>query len=296
MPEHKRHLEFALERLSRLLFDGAFQSTTGNIDGIGFYGVREKELGEAWKQIDWPRTLSHHYERKVFLRLREAERIANVALAIDCSFSTYLGSGGVLKHDVMLSLARALAEAAVAQGCHVRFFLFAEKVEYVTTNPITSRRQLEDILSVVARHTPRLHRSTGVKETLRYLSRTAERPSLIFFLSDFLVPRGWEMSLRALLKEHALIPLSIRDPHDRRGPAVPSYCEGVESRGVRFAHGVSDDLPEPSSRFFSQLAGEGALDWGTFSTQDDEEVWFATLVEICNRRMERLLYTREHYW
>jgi uncharacterized protein (DUF58 family) len=56
--------------------------------------------------------------------------------------------------------------------------------------------------------------------SLRHLVRLLRRRSLVFVISDFLGPEGWEPAVRELSRRHDVIAVWIQDPAERELPDV----------------------------------------------------------------------------
>lgn len=114
--------------------------------GIELWGVREYQVGDSLRSVDWRHTARH--PRQLFTRELEQEQLANVGLLLDARGAAGSGAGGgdLFEHSVRATA--SLAEAFLRQGHRVSLLVFAESVSRVF--PDVGRLQLRRILACLA--------------------------------------------------------------------------------------------------------------------------------------------------
>jgi len=126
-------------------FIGPIPSRTRG-SGMVFWGVREFQLGDPLRQINWK--VSSRHEQTLFTNEFEVERIADVGLILDARKSTNmtLGSETLFEHSVLATA--ALAEAFLEDGHRVSMLIYGYGVERVY--PGYGKIQRERILHALA--------------------------------------------------------------------------------------------------------------------------------------------------
>ncbi len=243
--------------------DSMFASSIAALGGMDFVDIREWSSGDPCRDIDWPRTLT---AGKMHLRLREQERSIPMCIAIDVSKSMFM-SGDVPKRAIALEIADILVRAALRKSCVVTIVLFSNGIEWVRRS-IADQRAYAQARSEIAAFEPREHTSTDIKGMLQHLSWELRLPTLVFLVSDFLGPFGWEEDLETLLIRNEVVPVILEDPRDRRGPAGFAYCQGIESRSVRLAFASLGNVLAHVHALFERIVRESRMVYASIQTSD----------------------------
>ena len=208
-----RRLEIHSRHLVQDLFAGRSSSVFKG-RGIEFEEVRPYVPGDEVRDIDWNVTARCGVP---FVKRFVEERELTVLLVVDVSRSMRFGTAGVEKRELAAELCAVLGFAAITHNDRVGLVLAAERVEHFVP-PARGRthllRMLRDVLGFVPETV-----GTGLGETVRFVRRTTQRRSLVFWISDFedrLEARDW----RVLGRRHDLIAIALRDPRDEALPAV----------------------------------------------------------------------------
>lgn len=211
-----RRLEFKVIR--RL--DGYF---FGDYTGI-FYGpsldlaeVREYQPGDEVRRIDWNVTARMN---RLFVRQYLEERELTAWLLVDLSPSMRFGTRRELKRDTAIEFAGVAGYIITRHGDKVGLLGFPGHDAFVPPRGgRTHALRLIHTLERASDHTgdPAAQDLAG---SLRRLARMLRRRSLIFLVSDFLGPQGWEHSLEELSRRHDLIAVWVQDPAERELPDV----------------------------------------------------------------------------
>lgn len=180
--EKVRHIEIRTARLARETFAGQYHSVFKG-RGMDFEEVREYVPGDEVRAIDWNVTAR---TGKPFVKKFREERELTIVLLVDLSASGHFGSTVQSKRELAAEVASVLAFAAIRNNDKVGLILFTDEVEqYVPPRKGRSHvlRVVREILFFAARR-----RGTDVVRALEYANHVLKRRSVVFLLSDFLVP------------------------------------------------------------------------------------------------------------
>jgi len=211
-----RRLEFKVVR--RL--DGYF---FGDYTGV-FYGpsldlaeVREYQPGDEVRRIDWNVTARMN---RLFVRQYLEERELTAWLLVDLSPSMRFGTRRQLKRDTAIEFAGVAAYIVTRHGDKVGMMGFPGRDAFVP--PRGGRMHALRIIHVLEQAAAREAAVPGMDlgASLWHLGRMLRRRSLVFLVSDFLGPEGWEGAVRELSRRHDIIAVWIQDPAERELPDV----------------------------------------------------------------------------
>jgi uncharacterized protein (DUF58 family) len=211
-----RRLQFKVVR--RL--DGYF---FGDYTGV-FYGpsldlaeVREYQPGDEIRRIDWNVTARMN---RIFVRQYLEERELTAWLLVDLSPSMRFGTRRQLKRDSAIEFAGVAAYIVTRHGDKVGLMGFPGREAFVP--PRSGRMHALRIIHVLEQAASRDAAPGGpdLGSSLRHLVRLLRRRSLVFVISDFLGPEGWEPAVRELSRRHDVIAVWIQDPAERELPDV----------------------------------------------------------------------------
>jgi uncharacterized protein (DUF58 family) len=229
-----RRLEIAARRRAGGTLAGRWRSAFRG-RGLLFDEVRPYEPGDEVRAIDWnvtARTGALHVKRFV------EERELTVVLLLDVSASMDFGSTVRTKLRAAGEAAALVALAAAAGGDRVGLLPFAG----APLGFVSPRRGRPHALAVAAaaldaRPAPG---ATDLAAALERVRRVVRRRAVLFLLSDFLAPAGWERALGAAALRHDLVAVVVEDRREAEPPASGlSLVEDPET-GARLAVDLSD--------------------------------------------------------
>jgi uncharacterized protein (DUF58 family) len=221
--EKVRHIEIRTARLARETFAGQYHSVFKG-RGMDFEEVREYVPGDEVRAIDWNVTAR---TGKPFVKKFREERELTIVLLVDLSASGHFGSVAQSKRELAAEVASVLAFAAIRNNDKVGLILFTDEVEqYVPPRKGRSHvlRVVREILFFEARR-----RGTDVVRALEYANHVLKRRSVVFLLSDFLVPgAGRDATTTGTLRRtleitgrrHDLVGVMVDDPRENELPDV----------------------------------------------------------------------------
>jgi uncharacterized protein (DUF58 family) len=208
-----RRLEIRSRHLVEDLFAGGRQSVFQG-RGIEFEEVRPYLPGDEVRSIDWNVTarLGEPYVKRFV-----EERELTVILVVDVSRSMRFGTAGIEKRELAAELCAVLGFAAVRNDDRVGLVLAGERVEHFVP-PSRGRshllRMIRDVLQTEAGPG-----AARLGNAARFLARTSNRRTVMFWLSDFEDPID-PKDFQALGRRHDLTAILLRDPRDESLPSV----------------------------------------------------------------------------
>lgn len=206
-------LEISTRKLVNNLFSGEYH-TAFKGQGMTFADFREYVPGDDIRHISWALTAR---AGKPFIKKFDEEREMTLMLLVDVSGSTDFGSQNLFKGEVMAHLAALLAFSAAKNNDQVGLLLFSDQVEHFVP-PKKGQGHVQRILRDLYYHEPK-SRETKLEPALRFLQGVLKKRSAIFVMSDFL-DSGYDEALRWLGRKHEVVSVVVRDPLEKKLPAL----------------------------------------------------------------------------
>ena len=219
-----RLIELRTRGMVRSLFTGEYHSVFKG-QGMEFAEVREYQPGDDVRNIDWNVTarMGHPYLKKYV-----EERELTVLLLVDLSGSEQFGTADRVKAELAAEIAAVLALSAVRNNDRVGLRICTDRSEHFVPPTIGRRHVLRLIRDVLAFHPAGT--GTDIAGALDYAARVLPHRSIVFVLSDFIVPAGEdrgagaraaaERVLRLVSKRHDVVAVSIADGAEEDLPDV----------------------------------------------------------------------------
>lgn len=212
-----RRLEFKIvRRLDGFLF--------GDYSGV-FYGpsldlaeVRAYQPGDEVRRIDWNVTARMN---EIYVRQYREEKELTAWLLVDLSPSMDFGTVQRFKRQLAIDFAGVAAYIITRHGDKVGAIGFPTQTGRVFIPPRTGREQALRVVHTLASQ-PSVAGGgrTDLGDVLHQLHRVLRRRSLVFLVSDFHSPGGWEAKLAELGRRHDVIAVRVEDPRERELPDV----------------------------------------------------------------------------
>jgi len=206
-------VELKTRGLSHHLFTGGYHSAFKG-RGMSFSEVRMYQFGDDVRSIDWnvtARTGAPHV--KIF----EEERELTVMLLVDISGSSFFGTTGLSKQEVLTEICAVLAFSAISNNDKVGLLLFSDKPELFIA-PKKGRQHILRIIRELVNVRPS-DKGTDLAAALQYTRNVMKKRTVCFVLSDFQA-ENYEAPLRILARRHDFIGLQCWDPRERVLPNV----------------------------------------------------------------------------
>ncbi len=166
--------------------------------GLEFADHREYAPGDEPRTIDW-----HAFGRleRLFVKLHEQERDLPVTFLVDCSASMRWlpeeKADALGKFDHARRLCSALAYIALANLDRVGIHFFAA-TSLADLGVARGKAEFHSVLKFLDAP-PDADGPTHLRNAAQSLAQRARRRGLVFVLSDFFDPHGWEEALGLLL-------------------------------------------------------------------------------------------------
>ncbi len=186
-------------------------------DGLDVSDLRDYQPDDDVRRIDWNVTARMDTP---YVRQYEEDRDVTAWFLVDHSRSMQFGHYQRTKVDTATELAVALARLLTIRGNRVGAMLWSSALEELI-EPRTGRPHVLRLARALM--TPPVAEQSGAPAaTLTQLLSAAQgvlrRPSLVFVLSDFVCPSGWEGELRRLSVRHEVVALRISDAQEMALP------------------------------------------------------------------------------
>jgi uncharacterized protein (DUF58 family) len=114
--------------------------------GVNFYGLREYQMGDPPRRINW--RVSARHSQELYTNAFEQERIADVGILLDARQHTNLWVGGRSLFDCAIEAAASLADVFLRDGNRVGLMIYGYGVSFVF--PGYGKVQRERILHALA--------------------------------------------------------------------------------------------------------------------------------------------------
>lgn len=277
-----RQIEIKSNRLVSEVLAGSYQSAFKG-QGIDFEEVREYQPGDEVRSIDWNVTAKMGTP---FIKQYREERELTILLAIDISDSTIFGSESRTKRERLAELSALLAISASRNGDKVGLLLFAEEVE-IFLPPSNGQKNVLRILREILFHENHT-KKTNLNEGLRFINKVMRRRSVVFFLSDFIMPEfsteeedelevQFYKEISTTRKKHDLICAQIHDPREISLPKIGLTTFEDAETGERVMVDLSNDdfqnefaeVTEKQATDLSRKLARRGIDIFKFSTNTD---------------------------
>ncbi len=206
-------LEISTRKLVNNLFAGEYH-TAFKGQGMTFADFREYVPGDDIRHISWPLTAR---TGKPFIKKFDEEREMTLMLLVDVSGSTDFGSQNLFKGEAMAHLAALLAFSAAKNNDQVGLLLFSDQVEHFVP-PKKGHAHVQRILRDLYYYEPK-SRQTKLEPALRFLHGVLKKRSALFIMSDFLDSQ-YDEALRWLGRKHEVVSVVVRDPLEKKIPAL----------------------------------------------------------------------------
>jgi uncharacterized protein (DUF58 family) len=206
-----RKIEIKTRGLSNHLFSGEYHSAFKG-RGMAFSEVREYQLGDEIRTIDWNVTARFNHP---YVKVFDEERELTVMLLMDVSGSENFGTINQQKQDLATELCAVLAFSAIQNNDKVGVLFFSDKIEKFIP-PKKGRSHILMIIRELIDFKPE-NKGTNVGEALKYFTSAIKKKCTAFVISDFMSP-GFESELKIANKKHDIIALRLYDKHEEEFP------------------------------------------------------------------------------
>lgn len=145
LPPAARVRRIAIRPRQTRVYSGVIPARQGGA-GIDFFGLREYQIGDAPRRINWRASARH--EEGLYSNEFEQERVADVGIVLDGrkSVNEFWGGRTIFEHSVTAAV--AVSSALLSDGNRVGLFVYGRRFKW--TPPGYGKRQRERILQDLA--------------------------------------------------------------------------------------------------------------------------------------------------
>lgn len=203
-----RLIEIKAKKISEQMLMGDFHSAFKG-SGMSFREVREYQVGDDVKHIDWNVTAR---SGKTHVKLFDEDRESAVILLIDQSPSMFFGSEESDKTNTMAYVSAIIAFSSI-QNSNKIGALFTNQHQPSFLKPSKSNKTVFQIIrQIVSSNETKTY--SKLNNSVEYLYKILKRRSIVFIISDFL-EEGYEQALKMLAKKHEVIGIGIYDSAEK---------------------------------------------------------------------------------
>lgn len=200
-----QRLEIKTKGLTKQVFSGEYHSAFKG-RGMAFSEVREYQLGDEVRTIDWNVTARFNTP---FVKVFEEERELTVMLIIDVSGSGEFGTAEKSKKELALEIAAVLAFSAINNNDKVGAIFVSDRVEkYIAADK--GRKHALVILRELIEFKP-ISKGTNLNEGLKFFRNTQKKRSISFVISDFIDTNNFLEGLKVSNKKHDMVAIRLSD-------------------------------------------------------------------------------------
>ncbi|MBR1928641.1 MAG: DUF58 domain-containing protein [Paludibacteraceae bacterium] len=218
-----RKIEIKTHGLSKQIFAGEYHSQFKG-KGMAFSEVREYQLGDDVRQIDWNVTARLN---KPYIKVFEEERELTVMLLVDVSGSRNFGTIGQQKRDMIAEIAATLAFSTIENNDKVGVVFFSDKIEKY----IPAKKGKQHVLRIIRELIEYEPESSGtdIAAALEYFANAQKRRCTAFLISDLILTGNFsqksgklrlEQPLMIAQNKHDLQVIQVYDCRDAEMPDV----------------------------------------------------------------------------
>jgi uncharacterized protein (DUF58 family) len=241
--------------------------------GLDLADLREYQFHDDVRRIDWnvtARTQIPHVREYI------EDREVTAWFLLDMSPSIDFESVSVSKRAVLTEFTALMCRFLARRGNRAGALLFSGGVD-AQVPARGGRSQTHAILDALNRYRANRPAPTDLARALADAARMVRRRALIFVVSDFISPEGWERPLGQLAARHDVVAVRLTDPLEVRMPNLglitfqdsetgEQLFVDTHDPGFRRRFAAAAQAREQSLREIFAQAGVDALE---LSTQDD---------------------------
>ena len=208
-----RSIEIKTKGLSNHIFAGEY-NTAFKGRGMTFSEVREYEIGDDLRTIDWNVTARYN---NPFVKVFEEEREITLMLMVDVSSSSSFGTNKRFKRELVSEISAVLAFSAIKNNDKVGVIFFSDKIEKFISPSKGKKHILRIIKEILTFEST--SKKTNIKKALEYFNRVTKKRSICFLLSDFFDSDFFE-PVKLSAKRHDLVAVNTLDSRELEIPNV----------------------------------------------------------------------------
>ena len=250
-PSFRSKAEAELRLRKARLLEIGLRSATGLGTGTEFDSLREYQVDDDVRRIDWSATAR---AQRAIVRTYRAELNQTVIAALDCGRSAAGKAAGVPRLDHYMDAVMALTTIATGLGDRAGLLAFDHRVR-ATVAASRHRGQFGRICEALYDQFPELSESDYRGAFGQVLARFPRRTMLVLFteINEQIVEDYLLEALALVVRDHLVVVASVRDPDlDRWATDTPTESDLAYRKAA--AHAALDSR----SRAIARLRSVGA--------------------------------------
>ncbi len=218
--ERARQLKISSISISQSLKMGSFNSAFRGY-GVEFDSVREYEIGDDVRNIDWNLTAR---SGKTYIKEYKEEKDLTIFLCLDFSESMTSGTDGMNPKKKAADIAGLLAFAGLHAACPIGAIFFAGEKgplfmpHHSEEHILTILKSMEDFAFNQASN---LKRGSVLASSIKAVSKILRNRSMVIIISDFKL-EGYEKDLGLLSEKNDVICIKLTNSLDTGLPSAGS--------------------------------------------------------------------------
>ncbi|MFN5417904.1 MAG: DUF58 domain-containing protein [Flavobacteriia bacterium] len=266
-----RKIEIKTKGLTKHIFSGEYHSSFKG-RGMAFSEVREYQLGDEVRTIDWNVTARFNTP---FVKIFEEERELTVMLIIDLSGSTFFGTKSKSKKELALELAAVLAFSAEANNDKVGAIFITNEVEkYIA--PAKGKKHILYLLRELIEFEPK-NQETDLEVGLKFFRNVMKKRSIGFVISDFISDKSCIEGFKISKRKHDIMAFRLSDPAEYELPDLGMIqLYNAETGTKTWVNSSSKTVQQNFLNHYKNFEAElntsfkkSGIDFATFSTTED---------------------------
>jgi len=149
LPEIPRLRGASIRPRHTKVYSGAIPARQGG-EGIEFFGVRDYQLGDSLRQINWH--ASARYDERLFSNEYQLERVADIWVILDARLRSNIQSNGKALFEFSVNAAAGLTHVLLTQGNRLGLLVYGGYLDW--TYPGYGKIQIERIIRALSRSKP----------------------------------------------------------------------------------------------------------------------------------------------
>ena len=241
--------------------------------GLDLADLREYQFHDDVRRIDWnvtARTQIPHVREYI------EDREVTCWFLLDMSPSIDFESVSVSKRAVLTEFTALMCRFLARRGNRTGALLFSGGVD--SQIPARGgRRQTHAILDAMNRYRATRPEPTDLARALNDAARMIRRRALVFVVSDFISPAGWERPLGQLAARHDVVAVRLTDPFEMHMPNLGLITFQDSETGEQLFVDTHDpgfrrrfaDAAQARETALQEIFAQAGVDAVELSTEDD---------------------------
>ena len=201
-------------------------------DGYDFAELREYEVGDDVKKIDWAISAKMH---KPYVKIFHAQRKLNIAVASLLSGSTYFGSNELFKNELIATIVAILGYSTLKQNDNF-ISLIASDSTHIINQKFNSKHSIKKAVQTILEYDI-LGKQINYKNMFDDIYKILKKRTILFLVGDFINIDS--SSLKLLSKKYEVVAIIVRDKFEEEPSALGSISLQDPATHQRFDGVVS---------------------------------------------------------